>query len=280
MIELGRINTLIAFRSTTHGIYLVDKERTSEVLLPNKFVTPAVKADKEIDVFIFTDGEDRPTATTERPLIQLFDFAALRVVDVNKIGAFLDWGLEKHLLVPYSEQAHRMQRGEYYLAYMYHDLLSDRLVASTRLQQFLEKDEIELEENQEVEVMFWEESDLGMKVIVEKKYAGLVYHNDFFKNLKVGETTKGFVDKIREDGKIDIRLRDRGYRKLIEPNAKRVIELLEKSEGFIALTDKSAPELIQKQLGMSKKNFKRALGNLYKQRLVRLEKDGTYLMEN
>lgn len=278
MLELGRLNSLIVNRSTAHGLYLTDKERTAEVLLPKKFVTPQLRIGDVVEVFIFTDGEDRPTATTEQPLIQLFDFAALRVVDVNKYGAFLDWGLDKHLLVPYAEQTHKMKKGELYLVYMYHDMLSDRLVASSRLHQFLEREDVALEDGQSVEILLWERSELGIKVIVEKQYAGLIYHNDFFVDWQVGATMTAYVDKVRPDGKVDIRLRERGYRKQIEPNAAKVIALLQSNGGFMSLTDKSSPEEIQQALGMSKKNFKRALGNLYKQRMVRLEKSGTFLM--
>lgn len=280
MIELGKIQDLYMTRATDNGVYLTDKEETEEVLLPKKFVPAELNVDDKIEVFIFTDSEDRLTATIQIPRIQLFDFAALICNDVNKFGAFMEWGLEKDLFVPFSEQSQKMKKGQTYLVYLYHDTKSDRLVASSRLYQFLEKEEIDLEEGQEVDLLIWEESDLGMKVIINRQYGGLVYRNDYFEKLEDGASTKGYIDKVREDGKIDVRLRKRGYLKLVEPNAKKIMELVEKGEGYLPLTDKSTPDKIYDLLGMSKKNFKKAIGGLYKSRMIRLEKDGIYLNEN
>lgn len=277
MIELGKIQDLYMTRATDNGVYLTDKEETEEVLLPRKFVPTELKIGDEIEVFIFTDSEDRLTATIQTPRIELFSFAPLICNDVNTFGAFMDWGLEKDLFVPFSEQSQKMEKGHTYLVYLYHDTKSDRLVASSRLQQFVEKEDIDLEEGQPVDLLVWEETDLGMKVIIEKQYGGLIYKNDYFKNLARGEALKGYIDKLREDGKIDVRLRKRGYLKLVEPNAKKIMALVEAGNGFLALTDKSAPDKIYDLLGMSKKNFKKAIGGLYRSRMIRLEKDGIYL---
>jgi hypothetical protein len=277
MIEIGRMNSLRAFRQAKQGWYLRNPEG-QEVLLPNKYVPEGFKEEDELDVFIFNDSEDRITATTATPKIQLNDFAYLQVKEVNKFGAFLDWGLEKDLLVPFSEQQKKMLKDEHYLVYMYLDARTERLVASSKLDQFLEKENIELEVGQEVDLIIGEFSELGAKVIINKQYSGLIFQNEIFQKLRSGDHVKGFIKQIREDKKIDVSLQQQGYAG-VAPNAEKILEKLNAEGGFLALNDKSDPKLIQDQLEMSKKTFKKAIGGLYKQKLIKIEKDGIYLLK-
>ena len=277
MIEIGRMNSLRAFRQAKQGWYLRNPEG-QEVLLPNKYVPEGFKEDDELEVFIFNDSEDRITATTATPKIQLNDFAYLQVKEVNKFGAFLDWGLEKDLLVPFSEQQKKMLKDEQYLVYMYLDARTERLVASSKLDQFLEKENIELEVGQEVDLIIGEFSELGAKVIINKQYSGLIFQNEIFQKLRSGDRVKGFIKQLREDKKIDVSLQQQGYAG-VAPNAEKILEKLNAEGGFLALNDKSDPKLIQDQLEMSKKTFKKAIGGLYKQKLIKIEKDGIYLLK-
>ena len=277
MIEIGRLNTLTAFRQAKQGWYLRNEEGT-EVLLPNKYVPENMKEDDPIDVFVFNDSEDRITATTLRPKIELHEFAGLQVKEVNKFGAFLDWGLEKDLLVPFSEQDKKMQKNEYYLVYLYLDVRTERLVASSKVHKFLEKELIELEEGQEVDLIIGESTELGTKAIVNKKYTGLIFKNEIFQKLKVGDKVKGYVKQIRSDKKIDLSLQQQGYAG-VAPNVQKVLTLLKEEQGFLGLNDKSDPQLIQEKLEMSKKTFKKAIGALYREKKIRIEPDGIYLVE-
>ena len=275
MIEIGKENLLKAFRHTKQGWYLRN-ELGQEVLLPNKYVPEGMKEEDEIAVFIFNDSEDRITATTLKPKIQLHDFAYLQVKEVNRFGAFLDWGLEKDLMVPFSEQPKKMLKNEYYLVYLYLDARTERLVASNRLDQFLELEEIDLEEGQEVELLIGPTTDLGVNVIINKRFKGLIFKNEIFQKLEPGAYTKGYIKQIRSDKKIDVMLQEQGYA-AVAPNAQKVLDLLQASGGFLNLNDKSDPEQIKSQLEMSKKTFKKAIGGLYKSKIIRIEADGIYL---
>lgn len=278
MIELGIYNTLYITRGTDNGVYLAEDDPRTEVLLPNRFVPEGWSVGDEMEVFVFKDSEDRPTATTEKPKIKLFEYEALEVLEVNKTGAFLDWGLSKDLLVPFSEQSRKMEKGKKYLVYLYHDTRSDRLVASSRLYQFLEKDDIRVKEGDQVDLLVWEDTELGTKVLVEDEYSGLIYKNDLFKKIYPGDRLKGFVRTIRKDGKLDISLRKQGYDGEVIPNAQRILKELEDNEGFIPLTDKSSPDDIYDTLEMSKKTFKKAIGGLYKRQIIRIEPEGIHLI--
>jgi len=258
------------------GMYLRD-EMEDEVLLPNKYIPVGMELEQEISVFIYTDSEDRLIATTLQPNILLHHFACLQVVEVNNIGAFLDWGLEKHLLVPFSEQKITMQAGEWHIVYLYNDDNSDRLVASAKWHKFVQREILTVEVGEEVNLLVAHPSDLGRNVIINNIHAGLIFNNEIFKELKMGDRLKGYIKNIREDQKIDVVLDKPGYKNVIEPNAKKILEILKAANNYLELTDKSDPALIKHRLGMSKKAFKRAIGALYKQRLIRLEKDGIYL---
>jgi len=272
LIPLGKFSTLTAYKKREQGIYLKD-ELEDEVLLPNKYLPKDLEMGQEINVFIYTDSEDRMIATTQTPKILLHHFAYLEVVDVNQYGAFLDWGLEKNLFVPFREQKLKMAQGEWHIVYMYCDEESDRLVASAKWHKFIQREILTIEEEEQVDLLIAHPTDLGRNVIINNIHGGLIFKSDLIKELKMGDRLKGYVKKIRADNKIDIRLDREGYAK-VEPNAQRILDTLKKADGFLPLTDKSNPDLIRQELGMSKKTFKKAIGALYKQRLIKLEGDG------
>jgi predicted RNA-binding protein (virulence factor B family) len=277
MLQLGDYNELTAKRSTDNGWYLIDEE-DNEVLLPNRYVPEGFKEEDALNVFLYKDSEDRIVATTDKPKVVVNEFACLQVKQVNKFGAFLDWGLEKDLMVPYSEQKNKMQEGESYVIRLVHDIKSDRLFASSKLNKFLVKDHITVETGEEVEVIIIEETELGFTAIIEDAHLGLLYHNETFKTLEVGDRLNVYVKKIREDGKIDLSLEKEGYIK-VEPSAQKILEKLQENDGFLALHDKSHPVLIAETLEMSKKTFKKAIGTLYKQRLISLKENGIQLIK-
>lgn len=276
MITLGEYNLLRIDRILDQGAYLVDEEE-NDVLLPNKYMAENAEVDDEVEVFVYNDSEDRLIATNLTPKFTLNEFAFLQVKDVNRFGAFLDWGLEKEIMVPFSEQNQRMEVDRWYVVRLLLDEKTNRLVASNKLNKFLETDFISVEVDEEVEVIVTERSDLGYTVIINHVHKGLIFANETFRELNVGETQKAYVKNIREDGKIDISLQKQGYVN-VEPNAKRILEMLKENNGFLALTDKSQPEDIYSQLHISKKIFKKAIGSLYKSKLIRLEKEGVYLL--
>ena len=261
-MKLGEYNVLTILRITTVGAYLGD-EFDNDVLLPNKYLTQQMSVGEEIEVFLYKDSEDRLVATTEEPYIKLNEFAYLRVKEVNPFGAFLDWGLEKDLLVPFREQTNKLEEDKYYLIYLMLDTSTDRLVATAKTNKRFSTDTSEIILNEEVELLICETFDLGVKVIINGKFLGIIYHNDLNRKLRRGDYDKGFVYNIREDGKLDVRLDKSGYQK-IEPNSERLLALMKNRKGILYLTDKSDPDDIRDQVGMSKKTFKQAVGNLYK----------------
>ncbi len=276
MIHLGQINTLEILRESEHGAYLIDDEE-NQVLLPNRYVPEAFKIWDKIDVFVYLDNEERPVASTDFPYIKLGEFALLRCNQVTDNGAFLDWGLVKELFCPFKEQAFKMKAGGWYLVHCYLDEKTDRLVASSKTNRFLDNRELTVAEFDEVDLIVSHPSDIGMNVIVNKTHIGLIYKNNIFSDLSVGDKLKGIVKKIRPGNKLDISLGQIGYRN-IEPNAERILHELQDNSGFINLTDKSSPEAIKDLLQMSKKNFKKAVGSLYKQKLIEIKSDGLYLV--
>ena len=277
MIHIGDYNKLIILRDTEPGLFLGDSE-DQEVLLPNRYVPENFEIGDQIDVFVYLDNEERLVAVTDHPYIKKGEFALLRCNSVNDIGAFLDWGLVKELFCPFREQAFPMKIGGWYLVFCYLDETSDRLVASSKTNRFLDNKELSVEAFDEVDLIVSHPSDLGMNVIVNKMHLGLIFNQDLFKDISVGDKLKGIVKKIRPGNKLDITLDKIGYRN-IEPNAQLILEyLLNDENGFIKLTDKSSPEAIKSILQMSKKSFKKAVGTLYKQRRIRIEIDGIYLI--
>jgi hypothetical protein len=275
-MEIGKYNTLTALRSTDNGFYLIDADK-NEVLLPNKYVPEGFADGDEIEVFLYRDSEDRMVATTEIPDIQLHEFGMLEVRDVNQVGAFLDWGLEKDLLVPFSEQKFRLFPGKKCVVFLKLDEKTQRLVATTRIEHYLERDDVELEPGEEVDLLICEPTEIGMQVIINNKYLGLLYDNELFQAVMPGEHVTGYVKRVRADKKVDVMLQKPGYEH-VEPAAQKILDILKANDNFLGITDKSEPVIILAKLEMSKKTFKKALGALYKQHRIRLEEDGIYLM--
>lgn len=278
MIKLGEYNTLEILRQREPGLFLGDEEG-NEVLLPNRYVPKEFEEGDKIEVFVYLDNEERPVATTDKPYIKKGEFALLRCNQVNKYGAFLDMGLVKELFCPFKEQAFKMKPGQWYLVHCYLDEQSGRLAASSKTNRFLSNKEIELEKFDEVDVIISHPAEIGMNVIVNNRHLGLIHQSDLFMEVSIGDRLKGIVKKIRHDNKIDIVLSQIGY-KAIEPNAEIVLERLKENDGVLMLTDKSDPERIKEELQMSKKAFKKAIGNLYKQRLIEMEANRIVLLDN
>ena len=277
MLNLGVKNTLKILRGTSVGMYLGDDEG-NDVLLPKKYIPEDVIVGDDIEVFIYKDSEDRVIATNLEPKLQLNEFGYLQVMAVTSIGAFLEWGLEKDLFVPFKEQNRKLAEGDWTPVYLYLDTETDRLVGSCKINKFIEKEHVDLTIGQEVELFVFEETLLGLNAVINNKYKGLIYENEIFQRVKLGSRLKGYVKNIREDNLIDLSLQKQGYEN-IEPNAARILEKLKANNGFLDVTDKSDANYIMYQLEMSKKTYKKAVGALYKQRLVRLEEDGIYLVE-
>ena len=275
MFEIGKYSTLKVDRFQSPGAFLVNDD-DDDILLPNKYIPSDLKIGDEIKVFIYLDGEERPVATTIDPTIQLNDFAVLKANHVSKIGAFMDWGLEKDLLIPFREQIAKIQEGKRYLVHLLMDHQTNRLFGTTKLDKYLNDNEILFKVREEVDLLIWTRTDLGTKVIINKKYHGLLFNNEIFQDLELGQNIKGYIKNIRPDGKIDVSLDKISY-KNIEPNAQKILHLLEKNDGYIALTDHSDPSLIKSYLGISKKSFKKAIGSLYKKRIILIEKKGIRL---
>lgn len=276
-MKIGQINELKVLRFTSVGAYLGDEE-DNDVLFPNKYIPEDLELDDTISVFIYRDSEDRLVATNEEPYIELNGYAYLLIKDVNLYGAFADWGLEKDLLIPYKEQTLRLDPGERYLVSLRYDDATDRLYGSMKVKNLLEKCTEELPMNEEVDLLICNTTELGTKVIVNNRYSGLIFNSDMDKAVHAGDKVKGYVLKVREDGKIDVRLSPAGYGKISE-SAEKLLNILKK-RGQLKLTDKSAPDDIRDAVGMSKKTFKQAIGNLYKQRLIKLNPDNIELIED
>ncbi|MBD3889632.1 MAG: putative RNA-binding protein (virulence factor B family) [Olleya marilimosa] len=278
MIQIGQFNTLEILRDTEPGLFLGDADN-NEVLLPNRYVPEHFEIGDKIEVFVYLDNEERIIATTTEPYILDGEFAMLRCNEVTKFGAFLDFGLVKELFCPFKEQAFPMKKGGWYLVRCYLDEVTERLVASSKTNRFLDNKELTVSQFDQVDIIVSHPSDLGMNVIVNNKHTGLIYKDNIFQDISVGDKLKGIVKKIRPGNKLDISLGEIGYRN-IEPNAEKIMQELTDNNGFLALTDKSSPENIKDTLQMSKKTFKKALGTLYKQKLVDLKDDGIYLKKH
>lgn len=274
MIVPGEYNELNILRFTSVGAYLgeTDAHPDDVVLLPNKYLSPGMAEGKTVRVFIYLDSEDRLVATTQTPNITLGNFALMKAKDVNRVGAFMDWGLEKDLFVPFSEQAERIYVGAEYLVCLAWDEQTERLYGSCKISRHVERENIDLKEGQQVEAIVFSETELGFRVLIDMKYEGLLYHNEVYTSLEVGDTTTAFVRKIRNDGKVDVRTEQDGLA-TIEPNARRILDQMNENEGRLNLSDRSPPEQITEQLQMSKKAFKKAIGSLYRKKLIVIEKD-------
>jgi len=282
MIEIGKYNTLTILRETKVGLYLglpdENTDSSEDILLPNKYVPEHFVIGTKITVFVYLDYEERPVATTLEPYILLNEFALLRVNYTNKFGAFMDWGLEKDLFVPFKEQARPMEQGHLYLIYMYMDEMTDRLVGSSKIDQFLDNENITVENGEKVDLIVSHITEMGINVIINEKYQGLLYKNEVFEDLRTGDRITGYIKNIRPDGKIDVSLQSFGMEH-VDISAQAILNELKAGYGFLSLNDDSHPEDIKTALKMSKKTFKKAIGTLYKQKLIEIKKDGIYLVK-
>jgi len=272
MVEIGKYSELEVLREVDFGFYL-DGGPLGEMLLPNNSVHGSCCVGDLIRVFIYLDSEDRLITTMEKPYVEVGQFALLRVAAVESVGAFMDWGLVKDLLVPFSEQKQPLNVGRSYIVYVYLDDKSDRIVASTKLDRFLNKTVPVYEHGEEVDLLIARRTDLGYNAIVNGDHWGVLYENQVFQRLDVGQRIKGYINKLRDDEKIDLLLEKPGYQK-VDGMAGEIFDLLKENGGFLPVSSKSSPEEIHDLFGMSKKNFKKALGALYKKRMVLLDDDG------
>lgn len=277
MVEIGRVNTLEVVRETDNGLYL-DGRELGEILMPKKFITEEVRNMGWADVFVYTDSEDRLVATTENPYAMVGDFAFLKVVSVSKFGAFLDWGLPKDLLVPFREQKADMVEGRSYLVCLFLDVLTKRIAASAKVDKFLDNTPPEYNPGDEVQLMIAEETDLGFKAIVNNEHWGMLYKNQIYQPLSPGLKITGYINKVRDDEKIDLLLEKPGYEK-VDAISQKILDELKQNRGFMAVSDNTSPEMINALFGISKKNFKKAIGNLYKKRMITFDSDGIRLVK-
>jgi uncharacterized protein len=276
MVKIGKISTLEVVKFTEQGAYL-DGGPYGEILLPNRYVPKECKEEDELEVFIYFDSEDRIVASTDFPKVKADEFGYLKVVSVTPFGAFLDWGLPKDLLAPFREQAEKMEQDKSYLVRVYVDHTTGRIVASSKINKYLDKEEIDFFEGNEVDLIISNQTDLGFNAIINGRHLGILYFNEIFKPIKTGDKIKGFIKKIREDGKIDLSLEKQGYDK-VDQVSTEILEKLKASNNYLPYSDKTDPEVIKADLAISKKTFKKAIGMLYKNKLITIEEDGIRLV--
>lgn len=277
MVEIGKYNKLKIVKDLDFGVYL-DGGDDLEILLPARYVPRNVKPGDEVEVFIYHDNEGRIIATTAKPLAIVGEFQWMECKSVNDMGAFLEWGLMKDLLVPFREQKMPMREGKWYLVYVHLDHVTKRIVASARVDKFLDNIPPVYEFNQEVDLLVADETEIGYKVIINNLHWGLVYHNEIYRRLERGEHLKGYIKEVREDEKIDVSLTRLGYEK-VEGIAGIILDALKVQNGFLPVHDKSPAEEIYSLFGCSKKSFKQAIGALYKKKLISIEPAGIRLIE-
>ncbi len=272
MAAIGTVNELEVIKEVDFGIYL-DGAQHGEILMPKRYVPQGCKVGDRIEAFIYLDSEDRLVATTERPIAMVGEFAKLKVIAVTRIGAFLDWGLPKDLLVPFREQQQKMEEGKSYLVYIYLDDESQRIAGTSKLDKCLDNIPIDYEEGEEVDLIIAGQTELGYKAIIDNSHWGMLFKNEVFQTLKIGQKIKGYIKHIREDEKIDLSLEKAGYEK-IDPITESILNKLAANNGFLPLNDKTDPDTISETFQISKKNFKKAIGALYKQRIISIDEDG------
>jgi len=275
MAQIGRINKLTVKSTRDYGVHL-DGGESGDILLPGREVSGTCQIGDVIEVFVYVDREDRLRATTQRPKVTVGQFARLPVVSNSDSGTYLDWGLELDLFVPQSEQKQRMREGRSYVVFVFLDDKTNRITASSRLDKFLSQQPPDYEEGEEVDLIIYEKTDLGYRVVVNLAHEGMLYENEVFQQLTLGQELKGYIRKIREDLKIDLLLQRPGYQG-VDAVSQSIITTIEEHGGRIAVTDKSQPEEIYSLFGVSKKTFKKAIGALYKKRLILIDASGIEL---
>ncbi len=275
-IRLGKRNRLEVLREVDFGVYL-DGGEIGDILLPRRYVPENCKIGDIVDVFLYLDSEERLTATTEHPLVEVGKFAYLQVKWTNEFGAYLDWGLMKDLFCPFREQKMRMQQGHSYIVYCYIDTVTYRITASAKVEKFLSKEIPPYEQGECVEILVQQKTDLGFKAIVEGRFGGLIYGNEVFSDIHAGDRLSAYIKQVREDGKIDLTLQPHG-KELVEGFSERLLNyMLSVDSGFIPFHDKTPAEDIYAKFQVSKKTFKRAVGDLYKHRLIKISDEGLEL---
>lgn len=274
-LQLGKMNRLTVARRADQGLYLAGGPE--DILLPNRYVPEGANVGDELDVFVYLDNEERLVATTQTPLAQVGDFAWLEVAWVNQFGAFLDWGLMKDLFVPFGEQKMKMQKGRSYLVHVHLDPETFRIMASAKVERYLSKEWPPYHGGDEVDALVWQKTDLGFKVIVDNQFAGLLFDDEIFRQLHSGDRLRAYIKQVRPDGKIDLSLQKKGQ-KAVHDFSDILLEHLRTNGGFTPLGDKSPAEEIYALFGVSKKVYKKAVGDLYRQRLITIEDDGLHLV--
>ncbi|MBP3510886.1 MAG: GntR family transcriptional regulator [Prevotella sp.] len=275
-IKLGDYNRLTVVKSVDFGLYL-DGGDEGEILLPSRYVPKGARIGDELDVFIYLDQDERLVATTQQPFAKVGDFACLEVSWINEYGAFLNWGLMKDLFCPFREQKKRMELGKAYIVYVMVDEDSYRMMATAKVDRYLDTSRPEYKHGDEVDLLVWQKTDLGFKVIVDNRFSGLVYEDQIFTHLTTGDRVKGYIDHIRQDGKIDVTLQPTG-RRHTEEFAETLLEYLKENNGHCDLGDKSPSELIADRFKISKKAYKKAVGDLYRRRLITIDDSGITLV--
>ena len=275
MLNIGKINKLNVVKKQGADVYL-DNGTSGKVLLADKKLPENCQVGDALDVFVYVDSEGHLAGTTKIPLAQVDDIAWLKVVSLNYVGAFLDWGLPKDLLVPFSEQHHEMEVGKSYLVKVFLDE-KNRIAATTKIDRFIADESVDFEVGQKVSLIIADKTDLGFKAIVNNTHWGLLYQNELFQPLKRGQKLDGYIKQIREDGKIDLILNQPGYGKVLSLTDNILLKLKE-NNGALMLSDKSPPEAIYAAFGVSKKVFKQAIGALYKKQLISIDKNGIKLV--
>jgi predicted RNA-binding protein (virulence factor B family) len=275
-IRLGDYNTLRVIKDSDFGLYL-DGGDQGDILLPNRYVPQGARPGDELEVFLYLDQDERLTATTERPYVKVGEFGYLEVAWVNQYGAFLRWGLMKDLFCPFSEQKKKMEIGSRHMVHVHIDEESYRIVASAKIDRYLSKEIAPYQHNTAVDLLVWQRTDLGYKVIIDHTYQGLVYPNQVFRAIHIGEHLRGYIDQVRPDGKIDVMLQPSGRQQTLD-FAEELTDYLIAHGGHCPYGDKTSPEVIQRIFGVSKKTFKKAIGDLYRRHVVNLDDDGISLI--
>lgn len=271
MIQIGKYNTLRVVKVVDFGVYL-DGEEKGEILLPNEYVPKNCFPDDELKVFIYFDSEDRIIATTETPHIQVGEFAFMKVVSVTSVGAFMDWGLRKDLLVPFREQREKMTEGKSYLVYAYVDQTTSRIVATAKIEKYVDNVPVDYRKGQEVDILIARKTDIGYSVIINNRHWGVIYENEIFRPVKPGQKLKAYIKAIRKDEKIDVSLQKQGYDR-VGVVCGRILEKLKDNGGVLDISDKTSPEVIYNLFECSKKDYKKALGALFREKKIELAGD-------
>ncbi|MFT7235646.1 MAG: putative RNA-binding protein (virulence factor B family) [Methylophagaceae bacterium] len=277
MTEIGKTNHLSVVKRVNFGVYL-DGDELGEILLPERDVPPGCVVGDGLDVFIYLDSEDLLIATTQIPKAMVGECAFLKVIEVNAVGAFLDWGLSKDLLVPYGEQQKPMEVDQYYVVYLYVDEASERIAASSRLNKFVVDTSPYFKPQQKVDLLVCEQTDLGYKAVINQSVIGLLFSSDVIRPVRYGETVQGYIKQVRPDNKLDICLQ-LVTREALDDLSEQIMTFITAQGGQTVLTDKSTPEAIAKQFGVSKSSYKKALGKLYQKRLILIEKHQVSLVK-